>query len=93
MRKWEAGRTVGDNLSSNGGVDAGHLEVGADVGVVEVDLVAAAQVLDAIVVNLGASLAAAHQHRGADQAGGHELLDVLLCEREKFGKRWEEAGG
>jgi hypothetical protein len=69
-------RGVGDDLAGRAGVHALALEVGAHVGVVEVDLVTTAEVLDAVIVDFGLGRTA-NQQGSADHAGSDCLLEVL----------------
>ena len=67
----------GADLACDGGVHPRDLDVHTHVGVVEVNLLLAAEVLDAVVVDLGAGAEAAEEKRGTDKAGGRGLGEVL----------------
>lgn len=45
--------SVGDDLSGNGGVKSGHLQVDTDVGVVDIDNIASSQVSKTFVITNG----------------------------------------
>ena len=73
---------VGGNLARRARVHAAQPQVGSDVGVVEVDLIAAAQVLDAIVVHVSiGSQRQSHGRSGRDLP--HEVTAFLQRERGK----------
>lgn len=65
--------SVGDDLSGNGGVKSGHLQVDTDIGVVDVDNIGSTQVANRLIITHGIGSGSESGHTGKGSGLAQEL--------------------